>query len=168
MSEADAHGVQPIRIFPFAGCLVRVWTRDFLETVFPDGCACPALFVDDYDNRRNAEAWGYRPGPDGVRRMHFEHELLHTYLSEAVGLPFSPVLRKWARGDNAIAWAAIKQSDRHADEARAVEFARMLNGDRRTSTINAWRVCVEGQLTRSTGNLLSEFRTRYNFDEVFR
>lgn len=81
-----------IRVICFRHCRF-VCSTGYAETVFPDGAFCPALFVDDDPARQHAAELGY--GTD-TRRMHIEHELSHTLLAEARGLPYSPTLRNVA------------------------------------------------------------------------
>ena len=99
--------------------LVRVWEPDYMETCFPGGLTCPALFVDDAQARTNAESWGYQP--DEVWRMHLEHELTHTLLAQASGRPWSPVLYHVAGG-----WF-VEDDKRAQEEAQVVAVQQTLN-----------------------------------------
>jgi hypothetical protein len=86
---ARHEGERPMLEIPLGVVTVRVWRPDYLETVWPDGKVCPALFVDDDQARQHAREWGYG---DDVRRMHFEHELTHTLLAQVVGQAYSATL----------------------------------------------------------------------------
>lgn len=67
-----------------------VLSSTYIETVFQDGTRCPAdLSVATPETLVNAWDLGYR---GDTRRMHVEHELLHTLSAEAKGLSLSPTL----------------------------------------------------------------------------
>lgn len=103
---------------PLGIVTVRVWRPDYLETVWPDGRVCPALFVDDAQARAHAAEWGYG---DDVQRMHLEHELTHTLLAQANGLPWSPVLYHVAGGPH------VPTPTRAEEEGRVVAVQRISN-----------------------------------------
>src|SRR3954470_22829771 len=87
---------RPRRTIAFRGCAVRIWSFDYLETVFlsPDGreLKAPALLTHSPENSTNARALGYGPEISELRRFHVEHEIGHTAFAEAIGLPYSPTL----------------------------------------------------------------------------
>lgn len=68
-----------------------------MTTRFADGAVLVAAPVDDAESRAHASALGYR-GADAVWAMTRDHDLLHTLLAEARGLPHSPTLHAVATG----------------------------------------------------------------------
>jgi hypothetical protein len=111
---------KPILEWQLGRVKVRLWEADYLETVWPDGRSCPAVFVDDDHARRHAHEWGY--GAD-VRRMHFEHELTHTLLAQEspAQLPWSPVLHHVAGGPY------VEDGERAREEGHVVTVQRVIN-----------------------------------------
>lgn len=104
----------------FKNCYIKQWSDGYLETVFWDGLFCPAdLTVNTEDTRTTARLTGYG---DDLRRMHFEHELLHTYLAEMRGWDYSPVLRRVATQE---AWSF--DALRCDEEAVVLAFQSYLN-----------------------------------------
>lgn len=113
----------PVRKLSFQNCEVWFWNDDYLETVFPDGKKCPALFDYGDESRRLARALGYTDTVQGVRQMHIDHELAHTFLAEREGKPYSPVLRGVAAPDE-----RPSQIERLSEEHRVLEFQKRLHG----------------------------------------
>lgn len=68
-------------------------TANRVRTVFDDGNTCDGVPTYTAEQEARAVALGYGAGRGNVRRMHVEHELLHTLLAEAAGLTYSPSLR---------------------------------------------------------------------------
>ena len=112
-------GTAPKAIVLFRHCYVRIWNHEFLETVFPDGGTAPALFVVNDETKATAHGAGY--GED-VARMHLEHELGHTFLSEHLGRPYSYVLKRVA---DQVPWTP--DPVRLHEEAMLLAFQRYLN-----------------------------------------
>lgn len=102
----------------FRGCVVRLISPLYMETVFPDGAKAPAFFVRDADAYATARAFGYG---DDVLRMHREHDIVHTFLAEVHGLPHSPVLRRVAGGSD------VPPDARASEEGLVLSFQRYLN-----------------------------------------
>jgi hypothetical protein len=98
----------------FKHCFVRVANVGYLETVFEDGSICPALLVEDEQARASAADLGY----SNIQRMHVEHELSHTMLAEAAGLPYSPTL--W----NVAHPGSTPDEERALEEALVFSFQR--------------------------------------------
>lgn len=69
----------------FTRCKAIVWHEAYLETVFEDHVVAPALFIVNDETRATALSLGYG---DDVQTMHLDHELAHTFLSEALGRPW--------------------------------------------------------------------------------
>jgi hypothetical protein len=95
----------------FRHCVVLRWGPDYLETVFPDGQKCPALFAYDENTRMRAAEAGYTHLSDRdqcVRDMHLDHELLHTIVGQMMGERWSPTLAHMAgvqpTSDDRRAW----------------------------------------------------------------
>ena len=81
----------------FRNCVVRLWPDErYMQTRFPDGTFCPAVPVLNAESQARARSLGY--GED-LARMSVEHELAHTVLAEAYGLPHSPALWAVAHGE---------------------------------------------------------------------
>lgn len=106
---------------PFRNCHVRYFPEAFyLETVFPDGEMCPALFTFTDEDAAKARTLGYHPTRSGITQMHLEHELSHTFVAEALGEPYCPVLRSVAvKGPCEGAWER---------EELVVDWQRYMNG----------------------------------------
>lgn len=80
--------------YRFQHCRVIVdRRRAVVVTIFDSGCQVEAAPNLDADSIERAGQLGYR-GADAerVRRMTLHHDLLHTVLAEAEGLPWSPTL----------------------------------------------------------------------------
>jgi hypothetical protein len=88
--------LSPLGVVRFGECEVRRHSRTYLETVFihdPGAPVAPAtLEFGDPEAVRLAARLGYGTEPVGVERMWLEHELLHTVISEQLGLRMSPAL----------------------------------------------------------------------------
>jgi hypothetical protein len=82
----------PIRIVRFKHCQVWIWHFDYMETRFTAQKVCPAQFDYGPESCDRADALGYGRGSFGVRQMHLDHDLAHTFLAEAQGLNYSPTL----------------------------------------------------------------------------
>jgi hypothetical protein len=116
---------QPVRSYAFNRCRVDVWHEDFVETVFADGLACPALFAHDDHARQTASECGYATDAAGVRQLHLEHELAHTFVAEALGYPWSLCLRRVAAG---LPWTFDVARD--VEERLVLQFQHYVNGGR--------------------------------------
>lgn len=103
-----------ITLHEFRACKVVQWNEDYIETVFRDGEICPAVLSNDPESRARARSLGYKD----TRTMHLEHEIAHTYLSEAMGRGWSPALR---------ARSLQKTEDHWREEALVLAFQRYLN-----------------------------------------
>src|SRR5690348_2647013 len=89
----------------FKNCLVRLEESGFTETMFADGTRVPAYPSGLAEQTEMSRRLGY--GGD-VKRMCREHEVLHTWLCELFGLPYSPTLWAVAHGQSdgcAPVWA---------------------------------------------------------------
>jgi hypothetical protein len=84
----------------FPECTVRIsFANKRIETEFADGAICEAEPQDTDAYRFTAEQLGY--GSD-TWRMCYEHELAHTLLAIADGLPYSQVLWDVAHGQEGL------------------------------------------------------------------
>jgi hypothetical protein len=83
-----------LRVMHLRDLQVRLWTHDYLDTLFPGGATCPALFAYDNASRDKARELGYG---DDVWQMHADHDPLHTFLAHEQGMPWSPTLA-WVAG----------------------------------------------------------------------
>ncbi len=118
------------RTLTFQHCWVHV-SPGYTETVFGDGSKVTAAPEDCAEYRAKAARFGYAGDLDGLSR---EHEILHTFLSEAFGLPCSPTL--WAvaheqQGGVAPAWA------QEEEETLVLAFQIYLNSGERTAPLAA-------------------------------
>jgi hypothetical protein len=107
--------------FAFKNCVVRLEESGFTETVFPDGTRVPAYPTGCPDQLDMAEKLGY--GPD-LARMCREHEILHTWLCELFGLPYSPTLWAVAHGQ-AEGCAPVRAQQE--EESLVLAFQALLN-----------------------------------------
>ena len=104
-----------MRHLKFRGCSVRVWNDDYMETVYPDGKICKALFTVDEHQKQTAKLAGYG---DNVLAMHREHDIAHTFLAEVSGRRYSPLLYEAAGGPK------VSVADRVKEETRVLAFQR--------------------------------------------
>ena len=102
----------------FQACEVVIWNESYMETVFPDGNIAPALFSFADSDKRLAAVLGYG---DNVLQMHREHDVAHTFLAEAEGQLYSPVLRGIAISQ------FVPLVPREREEERVLMFQRYLN-----------------------------------------
>lgn len=105
----------------FKNCVVRMEKSGFTETVFRDGSRVPAYPTGLADQREIGKRLGY--GCD-LARMCREHEVLHTWLCELFGLPYSPTLWAVAHGQAegcAPLWA------QQEEESLVLAFQALLN-----------------------------------------
>ena len=108
--------------YGFRGCYVRYFPATCCtETIYPDGTLVPAAPADTESYRGMALSLGYRGNAAACCR---EHELLHTFLAEAQGLPYSIVLWALAHGTE----EAIPLWQRENEESVVLNFQRYLNG----------------------------------------
>ncbi|MDQ3833618.1 MAG: hypothetical protein M3315_08280 [Actinomycetota bacterium] len=85
-----------MKVLTLQGCIVRIWAhRRYLETIYPDGTTVPASPQGDAEYVARAKALGYGADTWGMCR---EHELLHSWLCENLGLPHSPTLKAVSEG----------------------------------------------------------------------
>jgi hypothetical protein len=78
------------------GVSVHVYDdQRYLETLFEDGTKVPACPQDNDKYRSQARQLGYG---DDTWRMCKDHEMAHTVVCQAFGLPYSPTLWAVAHG----------------------------------------------------------------------
>lgn len=81
------------------GCEVWLWPRSYyLETRYSDGTVVKASPEDTASYHRRARECGYR-GPLATWHLCRDHEISHSLLAEARGMPFSPALWAVAHGE---------------------------------------------------------------------
>ena len=97
---------------PLGQCVFALdLANQYAETRFADGTTVPACPHDTDDYRETARQLGY--GAD-TWAMCWQHEMFHTVLAIAAGLPYSPTL-----------WAVAHGEQGSVDEEAAVlEFQR--------------------------------------------
>ena len=101
---------------------MRLEESGFTETRFPDGTRVPAYPSGLPEQAQMSRRLGY--GAD-VMRMCREHEVLHTWLCELFGLPYSPTL--WAVAHDNAGGCAPDWAQRE-EEALVLSFQAYLNG----------------------------------------
>jgi hypothetical protein len=98
--------VRPARVLTYSnGTIIQVWP-DCVRTILPDGSEVVAAPQDNDAYRATAERLGY--GAD-VRRMCFEHEILHSWVAAHFGLPESPTLGRVARGQGDTSLTGLEE-----------------------------------------------------------
>lgn len=129
----------PPLVWTFAGCVVREWpdadVHGYLETVWPDGTTCGATRGSEMYNLEYARHLGYA----GVRDALREHELAHTFVSEALGFPYSLTLRAAALG---FAPGCAPYEFQLFEEAVVLDFQRYLNTGEIGPALNPYRPLV--------------------------
>jgi hypothetical protein len=109
-----------VRVRRFRGCEVRIWAA-YLETAFLCcGAKVPAAPQDTDAYRQTARACGYG---DDTAALSRDHELAHTILAEARGLPWSPTLYSVAHG-HPLPLGYVPE-----EEETVLSFQRWVNGD---------------------------------------
>lgn len=138
--------------YHFKNCHVRYFpAADYLETVFPDGAKCPAQFTFTREDAEKATELGYSDTIPmrAIRQMNIEHELSHTFIAEALGESYCPVLRSVAvKGPCEGAWER---------EELVMDWQRFLNGATASSNL----------LTKLRGSWVA-FNERLDFCRRFR
>ena len=108
--------------FGFSSCYVRYFpATHFTETIFPDGASVPAAPTSTDYYCDMAHRLGYGSDLAACSR---EHEILHTFLAEAQGLPYSDVMWAIAHGTE----GEIPLWQRECEEGVVMDFQRYLNG----------------------------------------
>jgi hypothetical protein len=123
LSGDEALTNKPLAVLSVGSCQVVIWKPDYIETQFPDGSHCPALFAYDAQARDHAKQWGYG---SQVWRMHVEHELTHTVLAQESGLEWSPVLHHVAGGPQLDAGARLLEEHRVVTQQKTANRVRSL------------------------------------------
>lgn len=110
------------RIISFKNCFVRAELNvGYTETVFADGSLVPAYPDGTPEQRLTSLRLGYG---DDLARMCREHEVLHTWLCERFGLPYSPTLWAVAHGQQA---GCAPRWAQEQEEALVLAFQACLN-----------------------------------------
>jgi hypothetical protein len=110
-----------VRTLTFKNCVVRLEESGFTETRFADGTRVPAYPTGLPEQAELSRRLGY--GAD-VMRMCREHEVLHTWLCELFGLPYSPTL--WAVAHENAEGCAPDWAQRE-EESLVLSFQAYLN-----------------------------------------
>ncbi len=107
----------------FNNCLVTVLTDNgYVQTTFDDNTFVPALPLLDPTNLFLAQTLGYK---DDIKKMTMDHEILHTYLSETIGLDYSPTL--WTLAHHSVGLSCVSQETQWIEDALVLSFQRYLN-----------------------------------------
>ena len=127
LSAAAGLGPRLKRTLTFKHCWVHCGL-DYTETVFHDGTSVTASPESVEEYRAKAARYGY--GAD-VGALSREHEILHTFLAEALGYGSSPTLWAVAHGQQNVAplWEQIEE------EGWVLAFQNYLNGDAPTEPL---------------------------------
>lgn len=92
---------------------------NYTETRFYDNSRVPALANNDPESLKTAKDLGYKD----TAKMSREHEILHTFLSEKCGLPYSPTLWSVAHDQE----NCIPVHVQYEEEAAILGFQKYLN-----------------------------------------
>lgn len=84
--------IRPLAVYTLGRTVFEVWP-DSCRTILPDGASVAAAPQDTDAYRATAQRLGY--GADTLR-MSIEHDLLHIFLCDILGLNESPTLRRVA------------------------------------------------------------------------
>lgn len=134
----------------FDNCLVEVWEEErSLITKFFDGTSVPAA---PYNQEEIAANLGYKDPWDMVR----EHEILHTFLSQVIGLSVSPTLWDVAHNKDI---SQTRKTLFPKEEWVVTEFQKYLNGEIYDTYIwNEFKNCIDdseiGKLANKALDLL--------------
>lgn len=109
------------RILPFQHCQVQL-SPGLTQTFFHDGTHVVAAPEENEEYRGKAARFGYG---DDVAAMSREHEVLHTFLAEALGYGSSPTLWAVAHGQQGGVAPVWEQED---EESCVLAFQSYLNG----------------------------------------
>lgn len=105
----------------FKHCLVHA-SPGYTETVYHDGTVVTATPQDTDSYRSNAQLYGYGTDTAAFSR---DHEILHTFLAEALGFGSSPTLWAVAHGQSEEVAAIWEQEE---EEGWTLAFQSYLNG----------------------------------------
>lgn len=112
-----------VLVATFRNCIVRMgYNGWYTETVFHDGTKVSATPTRTPEQMETALRLGY--GED-VAALCREHEILHTWLCERFGLPYSPTLWAVAHGQGDGCVALHHQQE---EETLVLAFQAYLNG----------------------------------------
>ena len=121
LRSATGREAQRVRTFTFQHCWVNA-SDDWTETAYHDGTRVPAMPEHDDRYRSLAAEMGY--GAD-VAALSREHEILHTWLAEALGYGSSPTLWAVAHGQQGAVAQIWEQEE---EEEWVLAFQTYLNG----------------------------------------
>jgi hypothetical protein len=124
-SKADRTALNNrMQTMQFQGCTVRIFPESrYLETVYRDGTKVPAVPHNTEVYAGNARKYGYGEDTFALCR---EHEILHTFLAEKMGLPHSPTL--WAVAHDFPA-GGPPENEFYIEEQMVLDFQTALNDD---------------------------------------
>lgn len=105
----------------FKHCWVHA-SPGYTETVYHDGTTVTATPEDTDEYRANALLYGYGADTAAFSR---DHEILHTFLAEALGFGSSPTLWAVAHGQTGSVAAHWEQLE---EESWTLAFQSYLNG----------------------------------------
>lgn len=112
------------RELTFARCRVYIYPNGWVETIFSDQSRVTAAPHDTPAYYAQAAALGYEGDSEtAARAMNREHDPLHSFLAERLGLPCSPTLWAVAHGEELPAEVSGRE------EAMVLQFQALLNAD---------------------------------------
>lgn len=106
----------------FNSCLVKIFPETgYIETRYDDDSV--ARVIPNYNEIEffTAKSLGYE---NNIKLMTIHHEILHTYLAEKIGLPYSPTL--WAVAHNFGSGCAPIE-EQWQEEALVLSYQKYLN-----------------------------------------
>ena len=133
------------KVWRFTRCLFRyVPAWEMGQTIFYPAPETGGLFLevnaqvrtDDPDKR---DWFGYPATHEGFVQMSVEHELLHSWIAERQGLPYSPTLYALAThpdGDFRRPPACASVREQQWEEGLVRDFARFLHTGHRTGRVD--------------------------------
>lgn len=119
--SATGLGARLTKTLHFRNCWVNT-TLGYTETCFHDGTRVPAVPNDGDEYRGKAARYGYGDDVEGLSR---DHEILHTFLAEALGYGASPTLWAVAHGQEGGVAPVWEQEE---EEAWTLAFQVYLHG----------------------------------------
>lgn len=132
----------------FKHCLVHA-SPGYTETVYNDATVVTATPQDSDEYRANARLYGYGPDTAAFSR---DHEILHTFLAEALGFGSSPTLWAVAHGQGDDVAAIWEQEE---EESWTLAFQSYLNGGPYTAPLDRFaQTGIDAAALRAQARLL--------------
>ncbi len=107
----------------FNNCQVLI-AKDsgWIDTKFEDGTEVSTVPYDDIVTRYRSEELGYG---QNFAKMVWDNQILHTFLSEKIGLPYSPCL--WSIAHNFSGDGCVSFDEQYKEEALVLSYQKYIN-----------------------------------------